>query len=174
MKMRDEIRKPLVSWGEIAFFVLVFVVVFAACFGLASSCARAEQSPEAYLRTASRYMHVPEPIDIHFWNVDGAHWGEFMPMTATIHYVPRWDLATGKPVPIVGKWIISINQNWWEEASYSRRLKAISHELCHAAYDHDVLMEDLWFDLPLEEIQPREEKAKSCALRVLKRIERGS
>jgi hypothetical protein len=144
---------------------VVLTVVTCAVFGVATlgmtNCAVAME-PDDYLGTVTTYMQVPEPIDLIFWQAPFQEFGVFLPMTATIHY-NKFD----------GHWKMVVNEGWWLEASYHSRLSTLGHEVCHAAYDHDILMPDLWWQVSDDVIDHRQKRAKVCSSTILRRIQRG-
>ena len=146
--------------AEIVLAVTV-VLVFAVALLGASNCSYA-YTKEEYLAKVESKMAVPEPVDMIFWEAPYAEFGVFLPKTATIHYNK-----------VDGHWKMVINEDWWNEATYSARLKTLGHEVCHAAYDHDILIPDLWYAVSTDEIAQRQKRAGQCSDQILRRLARG-
>jgi hypothetical protein len=146
--------------GEVVFWS-VFVVVFGVGLLGASNCSYA-YTKEEYLAKVTSKMEVPEPIDMIFWEAPFQEFGVFLPKTATIHYDKK-----------DGHWKMVINEDWWNEAPYNARLRTLGHEVCHAVYDHDILIPDLWYEIPDHEIERRQTRAGRCSAQIIRRLNRG-
>ena len=103
----------------------------------------------------------PEPIELIFWDADFKSFNKFLPKKAVIYY----DKLTGH-------WIVLMNRDWWDSAPYFSRLSTLGHEVCHAAYDHDLLIPDLWYSLPNDELERRQTRAERCSIEILRKIQR--
>jgi hypothetical protein len=143
----------------LSFIALVVVAVVA--FGLSNATFAHE--PKDHLALVLKHMTVPEPIDLIFWDSPKReHLRGFLPKRATIEYDKY-----------AGHWVLVLNRNWWDDAPYYSRLSTLAHEVCHAAYDHDVLIPDLWYALPNDELERRQTRAERCSVQILRRIQDG-
>jgi len=145
--------------SKLLYWITIFVAIIAA-FGLSNSTFAYE--PEDYLALVQKHMEVPEPIELIFWDAPSReHFRGFLPKRGTIHY----DKLTGH-------WIVVLNREWWDEAPYYSRLSTLAHEVCHAAYDHDLLIPDIWYAIPNDELERRQTRADRCAVEIVRKIQR--
>lgn len=156
--MKPSERYPAMTKWEILFALIVLVVAGVAALGL-TNCTYI-QTPEEYLSTVEREMEIPEMIDLLFWDSDQHNFDDFLPKEATINF----DKLTGH-------WVLVVNRQWWDEAPYYTRLNALGHEVCHAAYDHDMLIPDLWYSLDSQALAYREARAGRCASEIVRKIQ---
>lgn len=143
-------------WFSVGFIGVMMVAIF----GLSNLTLAYE--PEDYLALVEKHMVVPEPIDLIFWDAPSrAHFSEFLPAKAVVYYEKE-----------TGHWVVVMNRDWWDNAPYYSRLSTLAHEVCHVAYDHDVLIPDLWYAIPNDELERRQTRAERCSVDILRRIQK--